>query len=481
MSQIKALVKESFAYGFANIVSRFIGFLLMPLYTNILTPDDYGILNVVNITIMLVTLFAVLGLDGAVHVFFWDSEDTEKKKRIFSSWYWSQLVFSIVLAAIMIFFSDTMAEGLFKSTEHADKFRLSALILLTGILPSIVINWFRVRRMPWPTTWYSLIMSLITIGLNVWFIAGLRWGIKGFFLAQIISGSIMSLVAIYIMKDWLSPLRVSRSLLRQMLKYSLPMIPTPLAFWSLNFAGSYFLQVIKGETEVGLFQKGSTIASIMMLVISSFTQAWGPFAMSIKENKDSNNLYAKVLILYSSVAGIFAVIIGVFAYEILVIMTAPAYRTAHFVTSILAFNTVITGLNFIAALGLNFVKNMKPYSFAIIMGAVFNLCLYSLVIKQFGKEGCALITLLSNIVVSAWIFRAAQKAYFIPYDFKKSVLIFFICVLAVIVGKSISTENFWTSVFIKMGIVLIVSGLLFTLNKNAYSNVFSKIGIINRN
>lgn len=432
----------------------------MPLYTHILTPEDYGVLNVINITLMLTTMFAVLGLDGAAHVFYWDFKDEENRKQVFSSWFWIQLSVSLLMTGLIFLLSNSLSVSLFKTSIHTDKFRLSAIVLLTGILPNIVINWFRVRRQPWPTTWFSLVMSLITIGLNVWFIAVKHWGIKGFFLAQIISGGIMSLVAIFLMKGWLSVFNVHKGLLSKMLRYSTPMIPTPLAFWSLNFAGSYFLQILKGEGQVGLFQTGSTIASIMMLVISSFTQAWGPFAMSIRDEKDSHTLYAKVLILYSIVAGLFAAVIGVFSREILMLMTAKSYISAHFVTSILVFNTAISGINFIAALGLNFVKNMKPYSFAIMIGAVVNLCLYYFVIKYYGKEGCALLTLASNIIVSVFIFSAAQRAYPIPYNFKKSVLIFLVCIAAVVVGKTLDSENLIFSITTKTILMLGVTGLL---------------------
>lgn len=474
MSRIKSLLKDSVAYGVASLLSRFIGFLLMPLYTRILTPEDYGVLNIINITITLVTLFAILGLDSSAHVFYWDSTEEKKRKSVFSSWFWSQVVISIFIALLLFTFSKKLSHTLFNTVEHANKFKLSALILFTGILPSIIINWFRVKRLPWTTTWFSLAMGLITIGLNVWFIAGLHWGIKGFILAQVISGGVMSVAAVFFMKNWLSPRNIDKKLLGKMLHYSLPLIPAALAYWCLNFAGGYFLQLQKGEVEVGLYQTGSTIASIMMLVISAFTQAWGPFAMSIKNEADANSFYAKVLIFYITVAGTFAAGIGIFAHEILYFLTTPSYWEAHYVASILAFNTVITGLNFIAGLGLNFAKNMKPYSLAIITGALVNLCLFYLSIQLFGKEGCALAILLTNIGVTIWIFKSSQKAYFIPYNFQKTALILLCCLGFVILSKFISASSIWISIGIKICISLFLVAILFYLNKNILLQIYQR-------
>ncbi len=446
---IRSLIKESFAYGFANIVSRFIGFLLMPLYTRILTPEDYGALNVVNITLMLATMFSVLGLDGATHVFYWEKEDIGYRKKVFSTWLWTQVLVCCILIVLFYLVSDTLSILLFSSTEYSALFRISSLILITGILPSIVINWLRVKRKPWSTTWYSLLMSLITIGLNIWFIAYKGWGIQGFFWAQIISGLIMTILGVAIMKDWLLFNFFDISLLKLMLKYSLPMIPTPIAFWVLNFAGSYFIQVLYGESEVGLYQTGSTIASIMLLIVSSFTQAWGPFAMSIKEQKNAKDIYAKVLVLYTVVSGMLASFIGIFSNEILMLMTTTAYLEAHYVTGILVFNSVLTGMNFIAALGLNINKNMKPYSAAIFKGALINLILYYPVILFWGKEGSAVLTLLSSLVVCVWIFYAANKVYPIKYRYVDCILVFTLFITGVGVAKIFSFNYFYENLLFK--------------------------------
>lgn len=456
MEGVKSLIKESFAYGFANIVSRFIGFLLMPLYTRILTPEDYGVLNVINITLMLATMLSVLGLDGATHIFYWDSERDSERKKIFSTWFWTQLLSGFFLVGILFLVSDKMSAFLFSSTEYTSLFRLSALVLVTGILPSVVINWLRVQRKPWATTWYSLLMSLITIALNIWFIAFEKSGIQGFFLAQLFSGIAMTIIGIAMMRSWLAIRFFNIGRLKAMLKYALPMIPTPVAFWILNFSGSYFIQVIDGKTEVGLYQTGATIASIMMVIVSSFTQAWGPFAMSIKSQANAKEVYAKVFILYVTVSGLLAALIGIFSPEILMLMTTKSYFDAHTVTSLLVFNSVISGLNFIAALGLNINKNMKQYSVAIFTGAFLNLALYYPVIMLWGKEGSALITLFTSIFVCAWIFYAANKVFPISYRYIESITAMSFFAGSVLVAKIFTFDNPVMNVGFKF--------LLFTIN-----------------
>lgn len=474
MSYFKNLLRDSFAYGVASILSRFIGFLLMPLYTSILAPADYGVLNIVNTTIMLLTLFSVLGLDSAAHIFFWDVKEEEEKKKVFSGWFWVQLVFSISLSFLLFLFSDNLSDFLFAKSDYSIYFKLSSLVLMSGILPSLVINWFRVKRLPWTTTWFSLALGLITILLNVLFIAYCRWGIKGFIYAQIISGSVMSITALYFMGDWLSLRWFSFSLVKRMLNYSLPLIPAALAFWCLNFAGTYFLQIQKGEGEVGLYQTGSTIASIMMVLIGAFTQAWGPFAMSIRGQADADSFYARVLVVYVSVVGGLAAFIGIFSNEFLYFLTSPAYWEADRVTAILAFNSMISGVNFIAGLGMNFAKNMKPFSLAIIGGAIINLVLFYFAIDLLSKEGCALSILISNLGVTFFIFRSSQRMYFIPFDFTKTIAILLSCMIFVLLSKIFIYDSFVYDILLKSGLLLLLLGSIVYLNREIL------IGFINR-
>lgn len=447
----------------------------MPLYTSILSPADYGVLNIVNTTIMLLTLFSVLGLDSAAHIFFWEVGEDKERRKVFSGWFWVQFFFSFILSAFLFFFSGILSKILFGVPDYAVYFELSCIVLLSGILPSLAINWFRIKRQPWTTTWFSLALGLLTILLNVLFIAYFKWGVKGFLLAQIISGAVMSIASLFFMKGWLSPGIYSGSLVKRMLKYSLPLIPAALAYWCLNFAGTYFLQLQKGEGEVGLYQTGSTIASIMMVLISAFTQAWGPFAMSIREQPDADTFYAKVLIVYISVVGLFAAGLGIFSNEFLYFFTNPAYWDAHLVTAILAFNSMVSGVNFIAALGMNFSKNMKPFSLAVICGALFNLAIFYFAIDWFSKEGCAMAILLSNMGVTYFIFRSSQRMYYIPYNFVRTIMILFICVIAVLFSKFFVVHDLWLAIGLKTLLVITLAAVIIYMNRNILLGVFQRI------
>jgi len=475
VSKVKQLLNETFVYGISSILGRAINFLLLPFYTRILSPEDYGVLNIINTTFTIIWLLAVMALDSAAFVYFHDKPEDRFRKSIFASWFWSQLVVAFLFAFLLFGFSGMLSNGFFGTQDYQYEFRLISILLLVNLLPNIIWNWFRSFRKVKPTALFTLFQSLIIIGLNIWFIAGLRMGIKGFFLAQIISGFIMTGVAFFILKDWISFHFFDKVILRKMLNYSIPLVPTAIALWGLNSAGGYFLQAYKGEKEVGLYQTGVTIAGIMTFVIGAFTQAWGPFAMSIKQEAGSKEFFAKVFILYLSIVGFLASVIALFAPEILLIITAPEYRGANWVASILAFNTLLIGLNYVGSLGMSLVKNMRPFAKAFIIGAVLNIFLYLIGSRYLGKEGCALASLLTNMGITVYIFMAAQKMTFIPYNFRKGWAIGLVCLSASVLGKLFISLTFWYGVIIKLGLCLLILIALLLINKSEMSDLLVRL------
>ncbi len=285
----------------------------------------------------------------------------------------------------------------------------------------------------------------------------------------------MTVVSFLILRDWISFRFFDKSLLKKMLLYSLPLIPTAIALWGLNSAGGYFLQANKGETEVGLYQTGVTIAGIMSIVIGAFTQAWGPFAMSIKEESGSKEFFAKVFILYLSIVGLLAASVAMFAPEILSIITTPEYKGANWVASILAFNSLLIGLNYVGSLGMSLVKNLRPFARAFIVGAIVNIILYIVGSKYLGKEGCALASLLTNTGITIYIFIAAQRMIIIPYNFKKGWIIGIACLSVALIGKCLIFQDFWLEITIKMVLCLLLFISLLVINRYEVSIFLNKV------
>ncbi|MBK9483526.1 MAG: hypothetical protein IPO02_16455 [Bacteroidetes bacterium] len=97
---LKQLAGESLIYGISSMLSRFSGIFLVPLYTRLLLPADYGALSLVNSTFYFIIVLAVFALDSAAARWYYDTEDINERKKTIASWFWFQLISSLIYAQL---------------------------------------------------------------------------------------------------------------------------------------------------------------------------------------------------------------------------------------------------------------------------------------------------------------------------------------------------------------------------------------------
>ncbi len=441
------------------MVNRFLGVLLVPIYTRILSPNDYGTLGLINTTVAVLGIFVVFSLDSASARWFFDTEDVHDRKKTMSTWFTFQFILSAIACVILIVFAGPLS-SLILELDEGKYFIIPACALLTTILPFIITSWYRYQRRAWPTVIFTFSNSLLNIGLNLLFLLYFKMGIMGILYATLLSSALASVYVVITMNEWISFRFFSKERLREMLKFAGPMVPTSAALWILNSASTYILSYYWGKSEVGIFQLGMQIASIVNIVIGAFTMAWPPFAFSILGNKDVKSVFAAVFIMYASVMSFMALGIAIFTQEALIIFTNPNYYSATFVAGLLCFNGIIYGSIHIAVVGLGVAKNTKPIAKGILIGSLVTFILFFVLVPPLGKIGAAFSTIVGYLIVPILIFKASNKVYPVPYKFGLALGLFALAFGFFIVHHYFLIRNImWQDVLIKVGILTLYSGL----------------------
>lgn len=457
---LKKLLGESAIYGISAIVTRFIGIFLIPIYTQVFAPSDYGIVALTVASFSLLGLLVVFGLDSASALYFYDFKEIEDRKKPIANWFWTQLFISAVLATVIILFSQSISSLLFESPIYYRVLILGSLQMVLYTFTTVLQKWLRFQRKAFTTVAVTLATSLLNIGLNILFVVHFRFGIEGIFLALLISSFFSFLLCLYMMRGWLSISHFDMELHKKMMRYGLPLVPAAIAYWVSNSSASYFLNFSLNQTEVGLFQVGAGLATGVLLITGAFQMAIGPFIFSQKEGPDIKHLINRVFLGYISITTIIVAGISVFAYEILVILTREAYYPSKSVVPILAFNFLLLGLNYIGALGLNLAKDNKPYMYAVMVGAVLNVLLFFLLIPFLGKDGAAWAMTLSNIVATFVIFKSSVKRYPVKFDFSHGILILVIGSIVSFSANPWIPDQFWVGIFYKIIVLVFLIGLI---------------------
>lgn len=463
LRHLRQLASESLVYGLAGMITRFLSVFLVPVYTRIFTPADYGVLSLVLTTMTLVGIFVTLALDNSAHRWYWEHEDLEERKRTLASWTWCQIGVSSGFTLLITAFAGPLAFAVVGGYDAALYFILAAVSLPLGTPGVVLVNWLRMQRRPWATMIYTVATSVGNLALTIVLVVGLNQGLTGIFVAQVLTALGGSVAAIWLMRDWVSWRAFDWRRLWDMLHFAIPLIPAALAFWVVNLADRYFVQIFRSTNDVGLYAVGSSLAAVVAMVTGAFQQAWGPFAMSIHKQSDAKQVYATVLTLYVWLSCLVCTALTILAPEILRILATEAYAGAADVVAFLSFSYVVIGLSYIAAVGPAIAKTNTPTGIAVTLAALVNIGLNFVLVPWIGKNGAAIATLLSQSIVPLYVFYRAQQLYPIPYRFGITLIVLLFSALLMMVGLRVNTGSLAVDIALKLGLLLLFVPLPFVL------------------
>lgn len=460
-NHLKQLVKESFVYGISGIMGRFIGTFLVPIYTRIFNPSDYGVLDLVGLCSSIIGVFIVLGLDVSQGYYFYRTDDIKDKKLTLSTSGASHIGMAIILAILLLLFSSDISRIALGSPDYAKYFRLVALDLPFFAILAFTQRVLRLIRSPWRYMILATSSLLSNIVLTILMVVVWRKGIYGIYLSKLIVDILFSFVALYLIKSWIGKY-FSWLRLKQLLAYGTPIVPAGIAQWALGSANQYFLRYYSSLSDVGLYAIGGKVASIMGLATGAFQLAWGPFAFSIHREENSRAIYASILTYYLVFTSAFAIMLSLFAPEILKIFTTKAYYGASVVVSYLTYVMIAHGVYFIVSIGVNLVKKTAHISWTTAVAAGLNIGLNFLLIPKFGMIGAALVALVSQWVSTILLYLVSQHYYPIPYRLKDVGIIFSSSAMLIFLGSRINFSHFWLILLSKSGLFIIYVLIIFT-------------------
>ena len=462
------MLTESVIYGLSGIVTSFISIFLIPIYTRIFTPYDYGIIGLLTTTSTLISMFIIFGLDNSVALWYWDRPSEEDRSKTINAWYYFMGVLSLVIGLVFVLFSDFFSELILNTQKYGLLVRIFGFNLVITCFQRIANMWFRIRREPFKAVIYSLCISLLIVALNLLLVVKLRWGLYGSFYSQLIGSAAGFISITVILYRHLNLRYFDFTRLREMIKFSAPLVPASLAFWFMSSASAYFVNLyVADKAEIGLYQVANSVTALLSLGSWAFLQAWSPFALSISKDEKAKNVYSYVLEFYCLIGFFVACLLSMFAKDVLTIFTTDKYLGARYVIGILGFNVIISGLPQILGIGNALAKNNVSFVHSTFIGSAITVGLFNVLIPFMGKEGAAAAILTGNIISVTYMAVKTQKLYYINYRFGRIVFIFLFFFGGSLLVYFFDDMNigFWKTLALKFSMVFGM-GLLFL---NLYS------------
>jgi len=438
-AQIRRLAKHSAIYGLGGLVSRILAVFLLPLYTRYLTPADYGAVEtLVALSAVLVTVLR-LGISSAFFRFYFDSRDPARRLLVVRTSFWFTMVMASAGLAAGLALAEPLSRALFATGDRTWLVRAAFVALWAQMNYEQLTSLFRVEERSFQFVNASLANILITVAATVGFVVGLRWGATGVVVGNV-TGTLCVYAALLAYRREQLGLQLDRSLLREMNRFGLPLVPSALALWALNFSDRFFLVKLSGQEEVGLYSLGSRIASAMVLLLTAFRTAWPAFAYSIEDEREARRTYGFVLTYLLLVATWVALALGLLAPWIVRLLATPSFYGASRVVAPLAFAAAALGGYIVIAIGVGRARRTQFNWVVTGAAALVNVGLNMILIPPYGMMGAAVATVAAYVLMFAAMAWWAQRVYPVPYQWRRVATLAAVGVTLYALGKGLEVD-----------------------------------------
>lgn len=418
---LKRLTGESAVYGLGQVGGRAVQVLLVPVLTRWLTPQAYGIGELVLAYSQTTILVLVLGMDAALARFFYEEPDRAARVRMVSTSLAFRAVTGVAAALLLAALAGPLSGGLLGGAVYRKYLLIGAATLPFTLFTLFSNDVLRVTFQPWKFIALNVTQTLVVGGVSLGLVVGLHLGVAGVLYGKLAGDATSALLGLVLIRHTLG-LRLSRPTLERMLRYGLPLVPVAFAYGAITAMDRYALQATRTLEEVAVYALAMKFFTVVTMAVSAFQLAFSPFAFARARDPEAPRLYARVFGAYLSVAGVLALLVAAFAPEALRVLAPPSYAAAARPAVWLAFAAVAQGAYYVAALGINLSLRTVLLGWtaggAALVAAVAQFALT----PRFGPDGAAAATFAGYAASVLLAYRVAQRVHPLPYRGGRFVL-----------------------------------------------------------
>lgn len=417
---LRLFLKDSAIYVIPSLISRGLALFLLPLYTRVLSPADYGSLDLFVVFAGLVNLTVALEVSQGVARFYAAEQDVGRKIVYASSAFWFTLACYAVTTTLLLVFAEPLSSLVMGQPQLTSAFQVGAIYILFNGIFYLVQNQLRweLRSKHYAIT--SLSMSLLTAVVSAWLGYGLRWGLEGLLIGMAVGCFGGSAVGWWLLRHSFR-FRFDATRLREMLAYSTPLVVSGLAAWLGLYIDRLMINHLLSVNDVGLYGIGYRVASLASLAMVGFQGALTPLVYTYYREADTPHQLARIFRLFFFCACVMFLILTLLASDIVRLLTIePFYGGAA--TVIYLVPAMLLANMYIFAPGIGIAKKTHLLIWIHIGGALLNIALNYLLVPIMGIEGAGLATLLSYALVFGLYMTFSQQLYQVPHHWKPFML-----------------------------------------------------------
>lgn len=425
------LLKNTVIFLIGSIGSKFIQFLLVPLYTYTMTSSEFGSADLVLTTIsILMPIFSLQLSDGLLR---FGMDKSLNKESVYNSTFRILMtcsIFSIIFSPLLLFFE-----------SFKNYIVVFILILNLRIYRDVFSIILKIEEKNKEFSIDSIVYSLVLSISAVIFLSVFKMGIKGYFLTYVIANifSIIYIVAnlriSFQLKD-----KINRRVTKGLIIYSIPMIVNSLSYWVTTVSDRYMIRIFLTFSSVGIYAVATKIPTIITTFTGIFNQAWMISSISEYENEKDINFYNDIFASYCAISFTACSFLLLIIKPFMSVYVSSEYYIAWAYSSVLIVSVIFSGISaFINGIFYAYKKNISA-TITTTIGATINILLNFMLIPKYGIMGASIATLLSWLFIMAIRLISIKKIIDLKINWKKIIFLTLIIIIELVIVNSVENN-----------------------------------------
>ena len=422
-TRIKKLFGNSVIFAFGNLGTKMLMFIMVPFYTRYLNTSDFGTVDLIMNTVTMLTPLLSLSVFDAVFRFTLDSSIDN------TSLFTNGIVVTCAGSIITMFFSLVVQY----ITGYSYCLFLG-LLLIFNLLMSFILNFVRGIGRVKLFTIIGILFAVMNAILNIIFLKYLDKGISGYFEASIIS-SVVVITGTFFFGGLLRYgciKQISLKVIKEMLTYSIPLMPNAFAWWFTTDASRYFILFFVGTEGNGLYAVANKVPALLTLFFSVFSQAWQISAVEEFNSPENSKFYNTVFNALVKFSFIGVGLLILFVKSIIKVLAAPSFYDAWKITPFLLLAVLFSNLS--SFLGTTYIaaKRTSLIMYTTFVGMILNAFFNIIFIPLFGTNGAGIGSTMGFLIVFLVRLKSTSKIIQIRPKFVSEIFSLFIILVMIV-------------------------------------------------
>ena len=390
----------TFIYGVWFLLLRGISFFLLPIYTNLLSQHDAGVIFLIYTVLAFLNPLYAYGMNASLFKFY--NKDELKSKSVLSTSFISLFVSSSLFTLILILISHNI-NWIIEVDSSINWFLFLSLILFSDSISSRVFVILRLQQKPFYFLGVGLLNIILSVFLNYYLIKVCQLGVFGAVVALLIVAFAQLVFLFPSIIFSVSPSSFSFTLFKKMFQFAIPFLPSAVLFVVMGFSDRWFIKYFLNTESVGLYGAGYKLGSIMSLIVTAFNLNWQPYYLKFKTNAKNRfgsigNLVILALILTFTLLVFFVNDISSLNWEGSYLI-GENFRGGLVIVPYIALGYLFYGV-YVLQMPSIFILNKQTWGLGFwLMGAMVNIVGNCFLIPRFGFIGAAYSSAISYFIM----------------------------------------------------------------------------------